>query len=77
VLSGFENVIANDPVGGDGIVEPCEFGFVGVATVAGLSKDLFYVGRGLEVGGDRRIGKWPAIELDCEEKDGDDGGGAK
>jgi hypothetical protein len=77
VLSGVENVTANDPVGGGGIVEPGEFGFVGVATVAGFFEDLFYFGWGLEVGGDGWVGEGGADELDCEEKEDDDAGSAE
>jgi hypothetical protein len=58
-------VIANDPVSGNGEIEPGEFCLVGVAAVAGFFEDLFYLGRSFEVGGDRWIGKRLADKLDC------------
>jgi hypothetical protein len=68
VLPGFEHVIANDPIRRDGIVEPDELGFVGVAAIARLLEDLFYFGRGLHVGGDGRIGKRETDELKEQEE---------
>ena len=73
--SRVENMIADDPVGGNGKIEPSEFGFVGVAAVAGFLEDFFYFGRGLEIGGDWWIWERLADELNREEKNDDDDDG--
>jgi hypothetical protein len=77
VMAGVEDVTANDPVGGNGIVEPGEFGFVGVAVVARGFQDLFYFGWGLEVGGDGRVVEGEAEELEGEEEEDEGAGGAE
>jgi hypothetical protein len=77
VLSRGEDVIADDPIGGHGIIEPDEMRFVGMAVVAGGFEDLFYFRRGLEVCGDGRVGEGGADELERENEDGDDDDSAK
>src|ERR1700759_165568 len=74
VLPSFEYVIADDPIGWHGIVEPGEMSFVGMTAVARLFEDLFHFRRGFEVRDDGRIVERKPDELegqDEEEKDTD------
>ena len=57
------DVVDHDPVAGSDVVEPGEFGFVGVAVVAGVPEDFFDLGRSLEVSGDGRVREAGADEL--------------
>jgi hypothetical protein len=62
-------MIADDPVGGDGIVEPGEMGFVGMTAVARLFEDLFHFRRGFEVCGDGRIVERKPDELEGQDEE--------
>src|SRR5208282_2533913 len=55
VLAAFADVLCGDPIRGADAVEPRKTRLVGVTVVTGGAKDLFHVGRRLEVGGYWRI----------------------
>jgi hypothetical protein len=61
------HIACDQPIGGDHLVEPGKFGFVGVTVVAGVSQDLFYFGRRLQVSGYRRIAYLGPHELETQE----------
>src|SRR5580693_1901288 len=69
VLSSFEHMIADDPIGGDGIVEPGEMRFVGMTAVARLFEDLFHFRRGFEVCGDGGIVERKPDELEGQDEE--------
>ena len=55
MTSRLENIVVNEPVGGDDLVEPRESGFVRVAVVTGAAKNRPDLRRCLNLGGDGRI----------------------
>ena len=69
MLAGFFDVVGDEPVAGSDLIEPGEVGLVRVAVEAGVAEDLFYLGRGLEFGGDGWVSDSGADQLDAREAD--------
>jgi len=65
VLARGQDVVADQPVGGHDLVEPCEPSLVGVAAVAVLLKDVLDFGRCLQFGCRGLGGDAGTYQLQC------------